>query len=54
MFGIIIWYDKDDESDTIGIKCKKINKVIGDDIQNKPFKKVISTFFVDLFLACLN
>ena len=48
MFGIRIWYDKNHETDEIGIKCKNCKKFIGYEIQNKPFNKVITLFVVKI------
>ena len=48
MFAIRIWGNYKNEPGAIGIKCKNLRKEIGYTIQNVPFKKLITTFVVNL------
>ena len=48
MFGISIWCDKNNEPDSIGVRCKIFRKVIGYQLENKPLNKVITRFVANI------
>ena len=48
MFDVIIWYNKKNQSGSIGIGCKNCRNVIGYTIQNKPLNKFITPFVINI------
>ena len=53
MFGISIWYDKNNEPYSIGIICKIFYKVIGYQLGKKPLNKFITCFVKKFYFRML-
>ena len=58
MYSITISYKKNNQPDSIGIKCQNYKKEIGHTIQKKLFRKFITPFFVNIVfqhvgIACI-
>ena len=54
IFAISIWYNKNNQPYAIGVKCKNFKKVIGYNIQNKPFNKFITHFLLAFCFSILG